>query len=49
MEPEHREDRPEDVAAERAAEATEEPRARRGAEDVRIEDQPSNATGDDES
>jgi hypothetical protein len=40
MEPEHREHELEDVAAERAAEATEESRRRRGAEDVRIDDDP---------
>jgi hypothetical protein len=38
VEPEHREHDLEDVAAERAAEATEEPRRRRGAEDVEIDD-----------
>jgi hypothetical protein len=43
MEPEHRESDPEERAAERAADATEEPRDRRGAEDVRIED---DETGD---
>ncbi len=38
MEPEQRESEPEERAAERAADATEEPRERRGEGDVRIED-----------
>ena len=38
MEPRHRESEAEERAAERAADATEEPRERRGQEDVRIED-----------
>ena len=38
VDPEHRESEDEARAAERAADATEESRERRGAEDVRIED-----------
>jgi hypothetical protein len=38
MEPRHRENEAEQRAAERAADATEEPRERRGEDDVRIED-----------
>ncbi len=38
MEPRHRESEADQRAAERAADATEEPRERRGQEDVRIED-----------
>jgi hypothetical protein len=38
MDPEHRESEPEERASERAADATEEPRQRRGEDDVRIED-----------
>jgi hypothetical protein len=38
MEPEHREHELEEIAAERAADATEEPRRRRGEDDVRIDD-----------
>lgn len=41
MEPEHRESEPEERAAERAADATEEPRERRGENDVQIEDEDS--------
>ena len=39
VEPEQRESEPEDVAAERAADATEESRRRRGEDDVLIEDE----------
>jgi len=39
MEPEHRESDPAERASERAADATTEPRERRGADDVRIEDE----------
>lgn len=39
MEPEHKEHDLEDVAAERAADATEDSRRRRGADDVRIDDE----------
>jgi hypothetical protein len=38
MEPRHHEREADQLAAERAQEATEEPRERRGQEDVRIED-----------
>jgi hypothetical protein len=38
MDPKYTEERPEDRASERAADATEETRERRGADDVRIED-----------
>ena len=38
MDPEHRESEPEERASERAADATTEPRERRGADDVRVED-----------
>lgn len=51
MEPRHRESEAEQIAAERAADATEEPRERRGQEDVRIDDddQRHDATPEEEA
>jgi hypothetical protein len=46
MEPRHHESEAEHVAAERAANATEESRERRGEDDVQIDDEPNRHEGD---